>query len=470
MANKVVMMMMNNPSSSFSSLSLSNHKHTLLLKLLISFLLSGLAFRLILSNYSISISSQTEHPPPPHNLDRDRDRDTLFRSVETDHALSHQLQYNFTDHTNDEAPLRDFQENSNHENGSSQCDIFVGKWVRDPSGPRYTNETCRFIEPPQNCMRNGRPDSDYLYWRWSPRDCELPTLDAPNFLNLMRHKSWAFIGDSISRNHVQSLLCILSQVEEATEVYHDEEFKSKRWYFPGHNFTLSVIWSPYLVKADVFEDNDGHSSAQTQIYLDTVDPIWSQQYTNFDYIIFAGGKWFLKTAIYYENRTIVGCHYCPGRNLTELGYDFGYRKAIRRVLDYMTKSSHKPLILFRTTAPDHFENGEWFSGGTCNRTEPFNEGEAGFKDVDTVMMNVELEEFQRAENVALKKGIKLKLFDTSKASLLRPDGHPGPYRNFQPFSEGGGDGDGKLIRDCLHWCLPGPIDYWNDLIMYALSH
>ncbi|CAN1237606.1 Protein trichome birefringence-like 25 [Linum grandiflorum] len=28
----------------------------------------------------------------------------------------------------------------------------------------------------------------------------------------MRNKSMAFIGDSISRNHVQSLLCILSQV------------------------------------------------------------------------------------------------------------------------------------------------------------------------------------------------------------------------------------------------------------------
>ena len=29
---------------------------------------------------------------------------------------------------------------------------------------------------------------------------------------MMRDKTWALIGDSISRNHVQSLLCVLSQV------------------------------------------------------------------------------------------------------------------------------------------------------------------------------------------------------------------------------------------------------------------
>ncbi|KAK1269058.1 hypothetical protein QJS04_geneDACA008153 [Acorus gramineus] len=42
-------------------------------------------------------------------------------------------------------------------------------------------------------------------------------------------------------------------------------------------------------------------------------------------------------------------------------------------------------------------------------------------------------------------------------SLLRPDGHPGPYREFHPSS--------KVQSDYLHWCLPGPIDAWNDVVM-----
>lgn len=92
------------------------------------------------------------------------------------------------------------------------CDLFTGDWVPSASGPAYTNESCSWMESRQNCMKNGRPDSGYLFWRWNPRDCELPPFDAGQFLELMRNRTWGFIGDSITRNHVQSLLCILSKV------------------------------------------------------------------------------------------------------------------------------------------------------------------------------------------------------------------------------------------------------------------
>ncbi|GFY92325.1 similar to TRICHOME BIREFRINGENCE-LIKE 25 [Actinidia rufa] len=311
-------------------------------------------------------------------------------------------------------------------------------------------------------MKNGRPDSEYFYWRWKPRDCELPKFDPHKFLDLMRDKSWAFVGDSISRNHVQSLLCTLSQVDQAIEVYHDKEYRSKSWHFPSHNFTLSVIWTPFLIKADIFEDMNGVSSGDIQLHLDKLDILWTEQYNNFDYVIIAGGKWFLKTAIYYENDTIKGCHYCPGKNLTELGFDHAYRKALQLIFNFIASSNHKAYVLFRTTTPDHFENGEWFSGGYCNRTTPFQEGEIDLSAVDTTMRNVELEEFEKAAEHGSGKGISLKLLDTTHLSLLRPDGHPGVYRQFQPYAKGK---NGKLQNDCLHWCLPGPIDSWNEVIM-----
>ncbi|MED6217399.1 Protein trichome birefringence-like 25 [Stylosanthes scabra] len=330
----------------------------------------------------------------------------------------------------------------------------------------YTNESCNLIEHHQNCMKNGRPDSGYLYWRWNPRGCELPKFNPRKFLDHMRNKSFAFIGDSISRNHVQSLLCILSQVEPAVEIYHDKEYRSKIWKFPSHNFTLSVIWTPFLIKATIFEDMDGVSSSETQLHLDTLDTLWTKQYDSFDFVMIGGGKWFLKTAIYHENNTVSGCHYCPGKNLTELGFDYAYRKAIGLVFDFFMKSSHKATIFFRTTTPDHFENGEWFSGGYCNRTVPFKEGQIELIDIDSIMRGIELEEFAKATSLGSDKAAaKLKLLDTTFLSLLRPDGHPGPYRQYQPFAK---DKNAKVQNDCLHWCLPGPIDSWNDIVMEVL--
>lgn len=99
------------------------------------------------------------------------------------------------------------------------CDIFRGEWVPDDGGgaaPYYTNESCPLIQEHQNCMKYGRPDLGFLRWRWRPERCELPRFDAAAFLELVRGKSMAFVGDSLARNHMQSLMCLLSEVTTKT--------------------------------------------------------------------------------------------------------------------------------------------------------------------------------------------------------------------------------------------------------------
>ncbi|OIT38899.1 PREDICTED: protein trichome birefringence-like 20 [Nicotiana attenuata] len=93
-----------------------------------------------------------------------------------------------------------------------KCDLFSGEWIPNPEGPYYTNMTCFQIQEHQNCMKYGRPDTGFLKWKWKPDDCELPIFDPRQFLELVRDKSLAFIGDSVARNHMQSLICLLSRV------------------------------------------------------------------------------------------------------------------------------------------------------------------------------------------------------------------------------------------------------------------
>lgn len=245
--------------------------------------------------------------------------------------------------------------------------------------------------------------------------------------------------------------------------FHDEDYRSRKWRFAYYNFTLSVVWSPFLVEAAIFEDMNGVSTSEVELQLDKLHSEWTDQFRSFNYIIISTGKWFLKNAIYYENDTILGCHNCAkNRNLTEFGFDFAYRKTIQQVLNFATTSNHKGMIIFRTSTPDHFENGEWFSGGTCNRTAPIKEGEMEMKDLNQILRDIELDEFEKAAVNASRTGVNLKLLDLSPLSQLRPDGHPGPYRDFHPFAKGK---NAKVQNDCLHWCLPGPIDSWNDIIM-----
>lgn len=91
------------------------------------------------------------------------------------------------------------------------CDISEGKWVEEPRGSIYTNTTCPTLRDIKNCGKYGK-DQSYVYWRWQPEGCDIPRFEPETFLGMVRGKKMAFIGDSLARDHVESLLCLLSQV------------------------------------------------------------------------------------------------------------------------------------------------------------------------------------------------------------------------------------------------------------------
>lgn len=73
----------------------------------------------------------------------------------------------------------------------AKCDVFSGRWVRDESYGFYPPKSCALIDDDFNCHKNGRPDSDFLRWRWQPHGCDIPrySLTPVTFLklNFMRY-------------------------------------------------------------------------------------------------------------------------------------------------------------------------------------------------------------------------------------------------------------------------------------------
>lgn len=60
--------------------------------------------------------------------------------------------------------------------GLESCDVFSGGWVLDdgPAAAAYTGYNCPVIDAEFNCQMYGRPDSEYLRYRWKPAGCDLP--------------------------------------------------------------------------------------------------------------------------------------------------------------------------------------------------------------------------------------------------------------------------------------------------------
>ncbi|KAL5723461.1 hypothetical protein ACHQM5_006861 [Ranunculus cassubicifolius] len=344
-----------------------------------------------------------------------------------------------------------------------KCDIFTGEWIPDSNAPYYTNETCWAIHEHQNCMKHGRPDQDFMQWRWKPDECELPIFNATQFLELVRGKSLAFVGDSVGRNQMQSLICLLSNVEYPVDVSDSTDTQSTRWNYMNYNFTIENFWSPYLVKAREIDSKGPTLTGLFNLYLDEFDENWTTKIEKFDYLIISGGHWFFRPLMYYENRQLIGCHYCLKKNVTDIKMYYGYRKAFRtafRAINSLKK--FKGVVFLRTFAPSHFENGLWNEGGNCVRRIPFKSRETRLDGINLELYMIQREEFRVAEREGKEKDRKFRLLDTTESMLMRPDGHPSRYGHWPEENV-------TMYNDCVHWCLPGPIDVWNDFLLEMLK-
>uniref|UniRef100_A0A0E0M0X1 Uncharacterized protein n=1 Tax=Oryza punctata TaxID=4537 RepID=A0A0E0M0X1_ORYPU len=99
----------------------------------------------------------------------------------------------------------------------------------------------------------------------------------------------------------------------------------------------------------------------------------------------------------------------------------------------------------RTISPRHFVNGDWNTGGSCGNTVPLSNGSEVLQDHSSDLP------VESAVN-----GTRVKILDITAVSQLRDEGHIS-NSTFKGRSSTG-------INDCLHWCLPGIPDMWNELL------
>ncbi|XP_024995019.1 protein trichome birefringence-like 1 [Cynara cardunculus var. scolymus] len=339
----------------------------------------------------------------------------------------------------------------------THCRFFNGRWVEDHTLPLYKPGSCPFIGESFDCFTNGKPEIAYQKYRWQPYECNLPRWNGKKMLRLLKGKRLVFVGDSLNRNMWESMVCMLrSVVHNSSNVYEAADWKDYRlaksysMIFRDYNFTVEYYSSPFLVREWKMQNANG--STKETLRLDLVHRS-SDLYRNADILVFNTGHWWT-----HEKTSAGKGYYQEGDHVyKQLHVMEAFRKAMTTWGRWIeAKVSRKTLVFFRGYSSSHFSDGQWNSGGQCDKD---NEPIVLEKDLPHENNRVMME---AAEAILTKMKIPILYLNITRMSEYRRDAHPSIYMKPNMTNE-----ERMTVfkfQDCSHWCLPGVPDTWNEML------
>ncbi|KAL3719914.1 hypothetical protein ACJRO7_004837 [Eucalyptus globulus] len=326
----------------------------------------------------------------------------------------------------------------------SNCSLYVGTWVLDDTYPMYQSSQCPIIDPQFNCQAFGRPDSDYLKYRWKPLNCELPRFNGLDFLVRMRGKTVMFVGDSLGRNQWQSLVCMISAAAPKTPVQRISGDPLSTFKFLDYGVSVSFYRAPYLVDIDSVQ---GKRVLKLEDISRNADA-WRAA----DVLSFNTGHW-------WDVMEAGGRYYEDMDRLVALGT--GLRTWANWVDANVDRA--RTRVFFQGVSPTHYNPSEWSTGSMATVSKNCY-GET--VPTSSTTYPGTFPEQMKVISAAIK-GMQtpVNLLDITMLSALRKDGHPSIYSgDLSPEQKANPDHS----ADCSHWCLPGLPDTWNQLFYTSL--
>ena len=270
-----------------------------------------------------------------------------------------------------------------------------------------------------------------------------------------------FVGDSMSMNQALSLFMLLGDQDRPEFDQHRASFRAE-YNCPLESSTSSTPLEPFSFVLEVARNNQllVMTEEEAERHMSTVEN---------DFVV----QWEPRL-LQNPQRTLVvinfGAHVVDQR-----GFDSTFDHLLERLERLDRQRQARDIFLFRTNVPGHWgceeEGSSSGSSSVPHRTyaeyaakrdrytdeaarfrwqlfEPFN-------DYATRRIHAH-QQRTSDDNNNNNSTLHLELLDVHPMTVLRQDGHVALDSNV------------KGVPDCLHYSLPGPVDFWNHLLFSNL--
>ncbi|XP_059668071.1 protein trichome birefringence-like 35 isoform X2 [Cornus florida] len=337
---------------------------------------------------------------------------------------------------------------------AEKCDLFSGRWVFDnTSYPLYNESDCPYMSDQLACHKHGRPDLGYQYWRWQPHNCNLKRWNVTEMWEKLRDKRLMFVGDSLNRGQWISMVCLMQSVIPADKRSMSPNAHLTIFRAEEYNATVEFLWSPLLVESNS-DDPVNHRLDERIMRPDSVHR-HASQWEHADILVFNTYLWWRQGWSTEENGV---CEEIDGLGGMELAME-AWANWVASSVDHLKKQ-----VFFITMSPTHLWSREWEPGSESNcydEKTPINDESYWGSGSDLPTMRM-------VEKVLSRLKSKVSVLNITQLSEYRKDGHPSIYRKFWETLSPEKLSNPTSYSDCIHWCLPGVPDVWNELLFQFL--